>query len=125
MAGSGMESNMEVRRPMGGGVRKSPGPRKSPFRSSGGRGGGGGGGPQFGLVNLRLCQEMDRGALDALESDGCWWWGLTGSLSLVVLHVIGCNGCIVLIRVDQNSHWGCGQFCSGSVNVFFIQLKIT
>ena len=29
---------------MGGGVRKSPGPRKSPFRSSGGRGGGGGGG---------------------------------------------------------------------------------
>ena len=43
MAGSGVESNMEVRRPMGGGVRKSPGPRKSPFRSSGGRGGGGGG----------------------------------------------------------------------------------
>jgi len=44
MAGSNVESNMEVRRPMGGGVRKSPGPRKSPFRSSGGRGGGGGGG---------------------------------------------------------------------------------
>ena len=44
MAGAGVESNMEVRRPMGGGVRKSPGPRKSPFRSSGGRGGGGGGG---------------------------------------------------------------------------------
>ena len=44
MAGSGVEASMEVRRPMGGGVRKSPGPRKSPFRSSGGRGGGGGGG---------------------------------------------------------------------------------
>ena len=29
-----------LRRPMGGGVRKSPG-RKSPFRGSGGRGGGG------------------------------------------------------------------------------------
>merc|ERR1719393_717516 len=43
MAGAGVESSMEVRRPMGGGVRKSPGPRKSPFRSSGGRGGGGGG----------------------------------------------------------------------------------
>merc|ERR1719195_2402972 len=43
MAGSGAEASMEVRRPMGGGVRKSPGPRKSPFRSSGGRGGGGGG----------------------------------------------------------------------------------
>ena len=43
MAGSGVESSMEVRRPMGGGVRKSPGPRKSPFRSSGGIGGGGGG----------------------------------------------------------------------------------
>merc|ERR1719281_783060 len=41
MAGS--EAPQEVRRPMGGGIRKSPGPRKSPFRSSGGRGGGGGG----------------------------------------------------------------------------------
>jgi len=40
MAGS--EVAMEVRRPMEGRIRKSPGPRKSPFRSTGGRGGGGG-----------------------------------------------------------------------------------
>ena len=38
MAGS--EVAMEVRRPMEGRIRKSPGPRKSPFRSTGGRGGG-------------------------------------------------------------------------------------
>ena len=45
---AGVEAEMEpMRRPMGGGVRKSPGPRrspgprKSPFRGSGGRGGGG------------------------------------------------------------------------------------
>jgi len=44
MAGSGPDNSMEVRRPQGGGIRKSPGPRKSPFRSSGGRGGGGGAG---------------------------------------------------------------------------------
>merc|ERR1712227_816411 len=43
---AGVEAEMEpMRRPMGGGVRKSPGPRrspgprKSPFRGSGGRGG--------------------------------------------------------------------------------------
>ena len=41
---AGVEAEVEpLRRPMGGGVRKSPGPRKSPFRGSGGRGGGGGG----------------------------------------------------------------------------------
>ena len=50
---AGVEAEMEpLRRPMGGGIRKSPGPRKSPFRGSGGgrredggkfnRGGGGG-----------------------------------------------------------------------------------
>merc|ERR1719197_2256849 len=53
MAGAGVESNMEVRRPMGGGVRKSPGPRKSPFRSSGGRGGGGGRGSKPGRGGSR------------------------------------------------------------------------
>jgi len=41
---AGVEAEVEpLRRPMGGGIRKSPGPRKSPFRSTGGRGGGGGG----------------------------------------------------------------------------------
>jgi len=45
---AGAEPSLEVRRPMGGGIRKSPGPRKSPFRSSGGRGGGGGGGGRGG-----------------------------------------------------------------------------
>ena len=53
MAGSGVEASMEVRRPMGGGVRKSPGPRKSPFRSSGGRGGGGGRGSKPGRGGSR------------------------------------------------------------------------
>lgn len=47
MAGAEIASD-PVRRPMGGGVRKSPGPRKSPFRGSGGRGGGGGGRPNRG-----------------------------------------------------------------------------
>jgi len=41
MAGAEIAVSDPVRRPMGGGVRKSPGPRKSPFRGSGGRGGGG------------------------------------------------------------------------------------
>merc|ERR1712130_948195 len=47
---AGVEAEVvPLRRPMGGGIRKSPGPRKSPFRSTGGggrfnRGGGGGGG---------------------------------------------------------------------------------
>merc|ERR1719282_244959 len=42
---AGVEAEVEpLRRPMGGGVRKSPGPRKSPFRGSGGRDGGRGGG---------------------------------------------------------------------------------
>merc|ERR1719188_1637542 len=47
---AGAEAEVEpLRRPMGGGIRKSPGPRrspgprKSPFRGSGGRGGGRGG----------------------------------------------------------------------------------
>jgi len=43
---AGVEAEVEpLRRPMGGGVRKSPGPRKSPFRASGGRGGDRGGRP--------------------------------------------------------------------------------
>ena len=57
-----------LRRPMGGGIRKSPG-RKSPFRGSGGRGGGGarrgGGGAGGGGRGREKKAEVSKEDLDA------------------------------------------------------------